>query len=466
MLPLSPFEEYMLIDDGANYPMSCFARLRFSGKLKPLLVRNALEQVVQRHPLLRSVVVEPRKNRFYWSLTENRGEFVLFETTDSEQLPYIPRIDLFNEPGIRLYYITRTLEDSSGKKGKSKINTTTELLFQVHHSCCDGVGFTQVIDDWLRIYAIEIGAADASILGPAPNPQTLKRRGKHSWNLSYFLQQFWVIPSRCVGIVLFALRFLDKATSLVPISRDQLRQELPNTFPSVVYRTIQGEHLSELRAAARKKAVSFNDLLMRDLFLSLGRFRDKYYPSHAHKNISLSIPMNMRSHVTETEHVSNIVSMVFIDQKVPDDETPDGLLKKIRRTMNRTKLFGFGSVLTGILKICQFFPGFLRYGIRQHRVWATCVLSNIGQMLQHTPLPTRDGKIQLGNVELQGIDEVPPIRPWTAVSMGVATYADKMSLALHYDEQFLSREQAEELHNLFMDRLQMSCEEEFGRKIA
>lgn len=459
MLPLSPFEEYMLIDDGATYPMSCFARLRFSGKLKPILVRNALEQVVQRHPMLRSVVVEPKKNRYFWKLTENRGDFVIFETTDPEQLPYIPRIDLFNEPGIRLYYITRA-------GGESEDDTSTELLFQVHHSCCDGVGFSKVIDDWLRIYAIELGEADPSILEPAPDPQTLKKRGKHFWSLSYFLQLCWLIPSRCVGLVLFALRFLDKATSLVPISREQLRKELPNTFPAVVYRTVQGGELSELRAAARKKGVSFNDLLMRDLFLALGRFRDKYYPAHAHKNISLSIPMNMRSRTMETRHVSNIVSMVFIDQKVPLDETPDGLLIKIRRTMNRTKFFGFGAVLTSLLKMCQFFPGFLRYGIRKHRVWATCVLSNIGQMLQNTPLPTHDGKIRLGNVELQKIDEVPPIRPWTAVSMGVATYADKMSLALHYDEQFLTREQAEELFELFMERLQMSREEEFGRKIA
>lgn len=55
-LPLVPFESYMLADDRPAYPMNCFARIRFHGRLDRAALSSAMSVAVSRHPPLSAVV--------------------------------------------------------------------------------------------------------------------------------------------------------------------------------------------------------------------------------------------------------------------------------------------------------------------------------------------------------------------------------------------------------------------------
>lgn len=439
MLPLRPFEEYMLLDDRDIYPMSFFIRLRFSGELDEDSVRPAFHRAAARHPLLNSVVTEPKKERFYWVPSETKPEFLRFETDDPDRLPHTPRIDLTREPGLRLYFIRRRLSDGA---------KTTELLFQVHHACCDGLGLMQLIDDFLRHYASEIGEADSGVVLPPPDPRTLKKRGTHALTPRYVLRRLLAAPGRLVGLHAFIRTYIDTPTSLVPMSLDRLRPTLPDSFPSVVCRTLGPKDCAALLDAARRRGVTLNDLLMRDLFSALGMFRNKYFAEKSHRLLRLSVPVNLRPFSTATDHVANIVGMVFVDRHVPRDGDPDALLDGLCREMRRNKFFRNGSTLNWVLRVCKAVPGLLAVGIhRKRRVWASCVFSNLGRILDDSPLPKVDGRLRFGDTLLDAIDCMPPVRAWTAAALGVVTYAGSMFLTLHYDTQFLDRPQAEELQD-------------------
>lgn len=450
MLRLRPFEEYMFMDDRKLYPMSFFIRVRFSGALDEHALQSAFDKAVSLHPLLNSVVVELKKGRYYWSPSEKKPSVHRFETTDLESLPHTPRIDLTVEPGVRLYVVSRRFGEA----------LKTELLFQAHHACTDGLGMTRLIKEVLRFYALETGNVDESLRPLPPDSRTLKKRGKHALTFRYLLELCRIIPMQVVGLYAFLRTYVVTPTSLVPMSRDQYLPHLSDAFPAIVCRTLDGEAFAGLRAAARQNGVTLNDLLMRDLFLALGRFREKYFAEKTHRNIRLSVPVDLRPHATETEHVANIVSMIFVDRVVPKDEPSENLLRSLNREMNRNKFCRSALTLNWVLAFCQRIPGLLAVGVhRERRVWATGVFSNLGRPLHDSPLSETDGRIRIGDVMLEGIDVAPPVRAWTAVALGVASYAGALSLTLHYDTQFISREQAEEIQDKLFEYLAKSGSE-------
>ncbi len=434
-LPLLPFEEYMYLDDRETYPMACFIRLRFSGKLDAALAEKAFEQATSRHPLLRSVVVKRGRERYYWTKTDVKPRFHVFETEETERLPHVARIVLSEEPGVRLHFIVRQLPD----------RVVTELMFQEHHAACDGIGLLQLIDDFLRFYAVETGVADASVL-PPPDPATLRRRAVRCRQRSWIGSFLGFIPSWIVGIGAVVRSYIVTPTSLVPMDMERFHKTLPESFPAILSFTLDVDETKKLQAAAKSEGVTLNDWLIRDTFLALGRFRDKHFPKHAERNIRLTVPVNLRTDSSGQHHVANNVGMLFVDRKLRGTETPEQLLHGIQREMKSNKKFDVGGKFVGTIRLSKLVPGLLPAAVhRKRRVWTTCIFSNVGKLFADSPFRQSDGRIKLGDSTLLQVDAVPPIRAWTAVAFGVATYAGSMTVALHYDTQTMSPEQGGEL---------------------
>ena len=105
-LPLTAFEEYMLRDDRPKYPMSIIARLRFSGQLDRRATTEALETVVERHPLLRAKVCKTPNGGLEWIASADRPVSVAWiDGPADDRLPSMRPIDLFAEPGLRSWAI-------------------------------------------------------------------------------------------------------------------------------------------------------------------------------------------------------------------------------------------------------------------------------------------------------------------------------------------------------------------------
>ena len=55
-IPLTIFEEYMLLDSRKDYPMSIYIRLQFQGALDQADFEQAFQKALERHPLFRAQV--------------------------------------------------------------------------------------------------------------------------------------------------------------------------------------------------------------------------------------------------------------------------------------------------------------------------------------------------------------------------------------------------------------------------
>ena len=53
----------MFVDDQPNYPMTFVVQLDFSGKIDRQLFQKAVDQAMERHPMLRAVVQPAKSSR-------------------------------------------------------------------------------------------------------------------------------------------------------------------------------------------------------------------------------------------------------------------------------------------------------------------------------------------------------------------------------------------------------------------
>ena len=106
-------------------------------------VLGAVRRAVLRHPLLCAHLSVSRITGFRWVAAADPYPYV--DCADASvplSFPGRERIDLRSETGLRVW----------AREG----NGHTELRFQFHHACCDGVGAYRVIEDVLCAYDMAV----------------------------------------------------------------------------------------------------------------------------------------------------------------------------------------------------------------------------------------------------------------------------------------------------------------------
>src|SRR6185436_13156084 len=118
-MPLTPFEEYMLLDDTADYPMCFHNWCRLVGPLDRDALDAALADVQVRHPLLRMRVVRESGKR-QWEPTDHAPTSIVWAQNGESQAPLLPRIDLTQRPGLHAAGLAR--------------GDVADICLQMHHS--------------------------------------------------------------------------------------------------------------------------------------------------------------------------------------------------------------------------------------------------------------------------------------------------------------------------------------------
>ncbi len=440
-LPLVPFEEYMLSDDRPAYPMDFFCRLRFSGRFDRSALDSAFGVTVARHPLLAATV---RRNgrRFEWVPAGELSPKVCWATTPPDRAcPPSERIDLTRSPGLRATVF---------RNGES-----TDLLLQFHHSCCDGIGAFRFIEDLLVCYAAA-QQSEGSAAEPCPlDEQRLRQRGKFGLTPWKLLR---MAPRQAIGLLGARQFFFRRPVPVTPHEPEPADGQPPQAFPSAHTRRFDESDTTTLRTAARAAGSTVNDLLARDLFLALGDWRTQRGIGGADDWLRLSVPMNLRSKADDNLPAANVVSMVFLDRRPSDFSDPRRLLDGIHGQMQRIKRLQLGLTFVLSLQVCRAVPGGLPRMVRAERCDATCVFSNLGHVLTHVPLPRRGQHIVAGNVVLEDIEFLAPIRPYTCAAFAAFNYAGRLCVTLHYDSRPLTDADAEALLDGFVQRIRNSIE--------
>jgi hypothetical protein len=213
------------------------------------------------------------------------------------------------------------------------------------------------------------------------------------------------------------------------------------------------DQLVSLQNRARREGVTLNDLLTRDVCLALAKWNKRHGIAGFWKPIRVVVPVNLRSKAQEAMPAANFVGMVFVDRKPAWYVSSRWLLKTISWELSVIKRLRLALAFVRGTAVVGRIPGGLRFLTRAARCCATGVFSNVGRVLDQTPLPECDGKLRAGALTLDGVAFTTTVRPHTLMGLSCVTYAGRMRLVLNYDRHALSASAAEALLQTIVEQI-------------
>ena len=440
-LPLAPFEQYMLTDDCAAYPADFFVRLRFAGRMDRPALEAAAAAAVQRHPLLRAVVRAKGKGRFEWvpadspnlPITWHAGARPASSAADLH-------IDLYKQTGWHIHVVEQ--------------DDQAEMFCQFHHACCDGLGAMRFIEDVLAGYHNALSPPGAGQGLRRLDPGRLRHRGKLGMNpLRYLLR----VHKELLGLLGSTEYFVHRPAPLAGSAPPP--DSAAGEFPAIVAHTFSAADTGNLRKVVAQIGGTVNDLLLRDLFLVISAWNVGRDPRLRNRFLRIMIPTNLRTAGDEATPAANVVSMVHLDRRPHGASSLRGLSRLARLEMRICKNWRLGLTTIHYMRLFRLFPGGLRRLIPTHRCLATTVLSNLGDITREMGLPRREGRLVAGNLTLEVIDAVPPIRTMTYATFAVIFYAGRLTIALHYDARRFTCADGADLLHCFVRQIETSLQQ-------
>lgn len=458
-LSLSPFEEYMLLDDRPDHPMSFVLRFRFQGVFDRDVFRSATRTVLQRHPLLRSVIQKGAAGWLEWKTLADLPPIVRYErqnvertqaesegevplASSMESIPNFRFLDIRERPGVELILTER--------------GDSTTLFGHFHHASCDAIAALQFLHDIFVVYdQIKSGqAVELTACSPVDEDY---------------------LPSRCV-YGLTAGKNIRRASKQIHtmFGDDQVfnRNCVPLIPTHVEEQVKNGKQLSRACLSlvfsreetiayiehAKKERTTVNNLLTRDLFVALENWRNRFVFVRSHHPWRIAIPVNLRSEEDQHLSAANLVSMVFVDRSRQEIIEPAELLGSINRELDAENRIANAYAFLFALQCARTVPAGLTRVTSSEHCLATCVLSNLVRVFGKSLLAERDGVLRVADIDLVGIDLLPPLRPRTHLAFGVCSYQGELRIAMHYDRQVVT----DELASCLLDSLRKSIEVSAG----
>lgn len=444
----------MLADDRPDYPMAFQIRLVFSGALSLSAFQDALHAATNRHALLRARLVADARSRPIWieaPLAQPLLDVAPWGTP--WRLPDARQIDPKRECGVRVW------------ARYSEKRTELRLLF--HHACCDGIGAYQFIEDLLAAYHLACTGVLPAHRRPI-EPKRLAGRGRFGLNGWRLLAR---LPAEAWALAVGSATFFLLRPSPVAVSRQEDHahvrcdvEETPAThvedlgcLTDMPAHTFEPQSSRRLLAAAKAAGSTFNDLLLRDLFLALHSWNARHAPQ-AGTLVRLMMPINLRVADDRTLPAANVVAMAHLDRR-PHWFSPHWLLHTIAWEAAFIKRFRLSLAFHRAAAVLVRVPWGLRLMTSTRRCYATAVLSNMGRLFAEAPLSRDGSRVVCGNLRLERVESAPPVRPQTRVAISTLWYDDRLSVVLNYDRIVLRRADGEALLASYVERLTRSIEE-------
>jgi NRPS condensation-like uncharacterized protein len=440
-LPLAPFEAYMLADHRDDYPMHFYFRMKLQGRLRSESFRQAVTESIERHPLLRAKVLP----RFGRAPVWQPSDVVCIRTcqegfTDLTEVLQPPHIDLTSESGLRTWVFD----------GRSD----TELLFEFHHSCCDGLGALIFLEDLLVTYhRITAGeqATDVSVRG-----QGLKTRAAIPLTAGQAVRK---IPFDIVDFFRIVLR--RPATAAQP--ETPVEPEGSRRLSAFLSHQFSTDELNALLAEARVQSSTLNNILMKDVYRSLDQCLEESGES-AHRWIRMGVPASTRVGDSANKTCCNHVTIMFLDQHSSDIRTSESLLHQITQMTRFHRESNIWYSMLQLLEVLAAVPPLLRLYLRTNRRMCTTITSNVGRAFESCPLPRNQGQLVVGDMLLTSLSFLSPLRPGTEVTFGCVTYGNTLSLSMHYKPQRVGKDQARKLMDHVVGNLRKSAGAGFSER--
>jgi len=449
-LTLAAFEKYMLMDDRPGYPMVFPVRMRFAGRIDRPALEAALAETLPSHPLLCAVVENSPRGKPVWVLPQKNFPNVFWAAQDNGSSKERGcGMDIRSEPGFRLW-------------GRQE-NDTTELTFQFHDACCDGVGALGLIGHLLAVYSTKtVAIGQAASLLPSDPASLLFRESTASPASSEGGASSPQHRLRRIGDGLRdAVRWV---THRPAVLGSDCTEAMPPaeiaTVEGIVFHRFNREETACLRNAKTRAKATLNDLCLRDLFLTLRDWTAAHPTANRKPWLRIAIPVNLRAGDAPRLSAANGVSYTFVTRHPAQCADPMRLLRGIPRETNLAVRRRRSAMFLRVFRWIDRIPGAMSLYMNADRCLASAVLSNIGDIERHlgAAFPKEAGKIVAGNLVLEEIAAAPPIRPNTRASFMVGEYDKRLWIALRTDPHFFAREDASRLLDRYVARLRCTID--------
>lgn len=443
-LHLAPIDHFFCQDDRPDYPMAFTCHLAFSGEIQRDAFEPALVEALSRHPLLQALIKPAKANKPCWVSANGKlpvvhwgqiGESFEFSSTES--------IDLAREVGLRIW--VRTNSDES------------EVLFQFHHACTDGTGAYRFIGDLLAEYGLRtaLELKDRPVVELCDQELLKNRRSKMAGvvaDVGWFLG-----TKRAVGHAFSVFR-----RRIAPLARnsesdyDSFFQNSSHSYPGIELRAFNKAQYKSLRDHAGQNNAMLNDLLVSEMFLTIRDWNHRN-GDRRRRWLRIMMPTDLREKQDITMPAANMTAYSFITRSTSDCESPSDLLKSVRNETLRIKHEKSGKRFVDAVMLAQnHVPAIVPFLLNRNRCLATVILSNVGDPSRRflARFPRSGGKLRAGNLLLESISGVPPLRPLSRATVSIVTYGRELVVNIRCDPKSMSPADARAFVDLYAGRLE------------
>ena len=445
-LPVTAFEEHMLVDDRQSHPMVIVARFDFQGIPPIARLETALAEVLEREPLLRARVERRPGRRPRWLPGPTPVLQVATGPAAADMPAALPRLDPARGPVFHAEIVP-------GSAGWS-------LIVAVHHAVCDGLGLIGFMERWFL--AVEDRPARRR-WSAAESVAALAGRGRAAPTWRGFLAMLPRLRPGLAGIrqyasrQVFAVGGAEHAGHPAGSRRPDGRRaaNAASWRPAILVTTLEAAAEESVARQARAAGVRVNDLLSAAFIAALGSRLEEVpggRPPGDHW-IRLGVPMSLRTKSDHALPAANRVSMVFLDRRPGERHDFAGLVRSVHDELELIRSHDLGHIFPLSLGAARWLPGGLRRTTDRAAPQATAVLSNLGSCFRRSPLADTAGVVHVADSRLDGWWMVPPVRPGTGLAAATHETAGRRTIAVHVDESALSSAATAEVIAAWLARL-------------
>ena len=447
-LHLSPIEAFLLADDRPDYPMTFVIQLALSGVIDRPIFETALAETLQRHPLLRAVVRPGKAGRRCWF---DAGDLRPAFDWGDENAPVVctqgEYLDLAHEIGLRIWV----------RQGPERAAVT----LQFHHASCDGIGAYRFIGDLLAAYGMRTcGDGDAPSLHDL-DPLLLRERKQRVVDLALPPRQ----PALAIRAFGEAWKIMGRRAAALARPATAVAADKATAFPGFVTYSFSREQHQRLREAAGAQGVTLNDLLLRDLFVTMRQWNAAHRRWPSWRPLRIMMPTDLRSGEDYEMPAANMTGYTFLSRAAQAADAPQQLLGNLRAETGLIKHERRGVKFMDMVSAASSVRGLLPLLLTPRMCLATAVFSNVADPSRRftARLPRAGGRIVAGNLVLDDVTGVPPLRPKTRATFSIFQYDRRLTVCLRCDPRSFDDRQTRELLDLYSVQLSRSAEEQLSK---
>lgn len=406
--PLTPFEQFMLVDARPGHPMTFFIECEVEGPFCMDRFRRAVADAVDRHPRARSRVMFLR-GRPHWCQPD-----VMPPVEPTGPDAWRP-MQLDRESGIRFVVVPcshplaqeGTRDERPGAEDHPPVH---RVVMAVHHSVCDGVAATELFGDVWASYDGRLPrgfSAGRRPSGARDDPAPGSDQGPSVWPF---------------------ITFRPGAIADCSVARGSGSAPEPQSLePPYETRFLGRDFTARLRRRVSAENWSVNDAVVAATMRGACRWNERVAGRAA--NVRITMPVSLRLPGSR-EPVRNDLSYAFLDRSAAACRSVDGLARSVAEATRWIMTTGAARGFLDVLGALARWPRLLWCISRVPVCFSTAVVSTIGDPARRmkSGVGTMDRLDAPGGLVIRRMRAVPPLRPGTRVAIGVITYGDELAL--------------------------------------